>query len=83
MSKKGILLETKLHKGQHPSVDNNESLINRFLKMCTKEGLMQELYEKSSYTKRFDKPSVVKRQKKLLHRRNAQKANNKKMSDNL
>lgn len=83
MSKKPVYLEVKPHKNQQPSLEGNESLINRFLKVCSKEGLMQLIYEKSAYTKRYDKPSIVKRQKKLLHRRNAQKANSKKMADNL
>ena len=83
MSKKPVRLEVKLQKGQFPSDKSNEILINKFLKLCSKESLMQMLYEKSAYTKRFDKPSVVKRQKRLQHRRNAQKANNKKMADNL
>jgi len=75
MSKKPVYLEVKPQKGQQPSLELNESLINKFLKACSKESLLQELYEKSAYTRRFDKPSVLERQRQLRYRRNAQKAN--------
>lgn len=83
MSKRAVHLEVKPHRGQQPSLEMNEVLINKFLKLCSKESLLQTLYEKSSYTKRYDKPSVVERQKRLLYRRNAQRANSKNKSDNL
>lgn len=76
-----VRLEVKLPKGQQPSLENNESLINRFLKTCSKESLMQYLYESSVYTKRFDKPSVLERQRELEYKRNARKANAEKMLD--
>ena len=75
MSKRPVNLETKLPKGLQPSLENNELLINRFLKACSKESLMQFLYEKSAYTKRFDKPSVLERQRAMQYKRSAQKAN--------
>jgi hypothetical protein len=75
MSKRPVNLETKLPKGLHPSLENNELIINRFLKACSKESLVQYLYDFSAYTKRFDKPSVLERQRKLKYKRNAQKAN--------
>lgn len=75
MSKRPINLETKLPKGLQPSLENNESLINRFLKACSKESLTQYLYEYSSYTKRYDKPSVLERQRQIKYKRNAQIAN--------
>ncbi len=81
MSKRPVRLETKLPKGQQPSLENNESLINRFLKACSKESLMQYLYEYSVYTRRFDKPSVLERQRQLKYKRNARKANIEKMKD--
>lgn len=81
MSKRPVRLETKLPKGQQPSLENNEGLINRFLKACSKESLMQYLYEYSVYTRRFDKPSVLERRRKLEYKRNARKANAEKMQD--
>lgn len=81
MSKRPVRLETKLPKGQAPSLENNENLINRFLKACSKESLMQYLYEYSIYTKRFDKPSALERKRKLQYKRNARKANADKMND--
>lgn len=81
MSKRPVRLETKLPKGQVPSLESNESLINRFLKACSKESLMQYLYENSVYTRRFDKPSVLERQRQLRYKRNARKANAEKLQD--
>ncbi len=75
MSKRPVNLETRLPKGLQPSLENNELLINRFLKACSKESLTQYLYDNCSYTKRFDKPSVLERQRKQQYKRNAQKAN--------
>lgn len=75
MSKRPVNLETRLPKGLQPSLENNELLINRFLKACSKESLVQYLYEYSSYTKRFDKASVLERQRQLKYKRNARLAN--------
>lgn len=75
MSKRPIHLETKLPKGLQPSLENNELLINKFLKACSKESLTQYLYEYCSYTKRYDKPSVLERRRQLKYKRNAQIAN--------
>lgn len=81
MSKRPVYLEVKPQKNQQPSLELNEVLINKFLKACSKESLLQELYERSAYTKRFDKPSVLERQRQLRYKRNAQKANLEKMRD--
>lgn len=70
-----VNLETRLPKGLQPSLENNELLINRFLKACSKESLTQYLYDNCSYTKRFDKPSVLERQRQLNYKRNARNAN--------
>jgi hypothetical protein len=75
MSKRPINLETKLPRGLQPSLENNELLINKFLKSCSKESLVQYLYDYSSYTKRFTKSSVLERQRQLKYKRNAQIAN--------
>lgn len=75
MSKRPIHLETKLPRGLQPSLENNELLINKFLKACSKESLTQYLYEYSAYTKRHDKPSVLERRRQLKYKRNAQIAN--------
>ena len=81
MSKRPVNLETKLPKGLQPSLENNELIINRFLKACSKESLTQYLYDNCSYTKRFDKPSVLERQRQLQYKRNARKANSEKLKD--
>ncbi len=81
MSKRPVNLETRLPKGLQPSLENNELLINRFLKACSKESLTQYLYDNCSYTKRFDKSSVLERQRKLQYKRNAIKANQLVMAD--
>lgn len=86
MSKRPINLETKLPKNLQPSLENNELLINRFLKACSKESLVQYLYDYSAYTRRFDKPSVLERQRQLKYKRNAKIANlqaSKDQEDNL
>lgn len=81
MSKRPVRLETRLPKGQQPSLESNESLINRFLKACSKESLLQYLYESSVYTKRFEKESVLERQRQLRYKRNARKASADAMKD--
>jgi hypothetical protein len=81
MSKRPINLETKLPRGLQPSLENNELLINKFLKSCSKESLVQYLYDYCSYTKRYDKPSVLERQRQIKYKRNAQIANLEKNSD--
>lgn len=75
MSKRPINLETKLPRGIQPSLENNELIINKFLKACSKESLTQYLYEFSAYTKRFTKTSVLRRQDKMRQKRNARLAN--------
>lgn len=82
MSKRPVNLETKLPKGLQPSLENNELIINRFLKACSKESLTQYLYDYSAYNKRFDKPSVLERQRQMKYKRNARKANQESMMDN-
>jgi len=74
-----VRLEVKLPRGQQPTPQTNESLINRFLKACSKESLLRYLYENSVYTKRFDKSSVLERKRQLLYKRNARKANKEKL----
>lgn len=81
MSKRPVNLETKLPKGLQPSLENNELIINRFLKACSKESLVQYLYDNSAYTKRFDKASVLERQRQLKYKRNAKLANLEAMKD--
>lgn len=81
MSKRPVNLEVKLPKNMIPSLETNEMMINKFLKACSKESLVQYLYDNSSYNKRFTKPSVLERQRKLKYKRNARLANLEKMSD--
>lgn len=75
MSKKAAHLEVKLPDYVRPTDDTTNELIRKFLKLCSKESLVQYLYEKCSYTRRFTKKSVVERQKRMKYRRNAQKHN--------
>lgn len=76
------LLEVKLPPGVHPSSESTEMLIKKFLKECSKESLVQFLYENCSYTRRYEKKSVTERLKRSKYRRNAQKHNQEINSDN-
>lgn len=68
-------LEVKLPSHVKPTNETNEQLIKKFLKECSKESLLQYLAEKSAYSRRFEKKSVVDRQKRLKYARNAKKYN--------
>lgn len=68
-------LEVKLPPHVKPTDETNDQLIKKFLKECSKESLLQYLAEKSAYSRRFEKKSVVDRQKRLKYARNAKKYN--------
>jgi len=68
-------LEVKLPPHVKPTDETNDQLIKKFLKECSKESLLQFLAEKSAHSRRFEKKSVITRQKKLRYSRNAKKHN--------
>ena len=68
-------LEVKLPPHVKPTDETSDQLIKKFLKECSKESLLQFLAEKSAYTRRFEKKSVITRQKKLKYKRNAKRHN--------
>jgi lysyl-tRNA synthetase class II len=72
---RAVLLEVKLPPNTKPSAEATEMLIKRFLKECSKESLVQYLYDECAYTRRFTKPSIKERLKRSKYRRNAQKHN--------
>ena len=78
---RAVNLEVKLPPHVKPTDETNDQLIKKFLKECSKESLSQYLAEKSAWTRRFEKKSVVDRQKKLKYARNAKKYNEELNSD--
>lgn len=72
---RAVLLEVKLPPNTKPSAEATDLLIKRFLKECSKESLVQYLYDECAYTRRFTKPSVKERLKRSKYKRNAQKSN--------
>lgn len=70
---RAVNLEVKLPSHVRPTDETTEQLIKKFLKECSKESLAQFLFEKSAWSRRFEKKSVKQRHKKLRYRRNAQK----------
>jgi ribosomal protein S21 len=70
---RGVNLEVKLPSHVRPSDEATEALIKKFLKECSKESLVQDLAEKSAWTRRFTKKSIKIREKKMRYKRNAQK----------
>ena len=80
---RAILLEVRLPPNTKPSAESTDLLIKRFLKECSKESLVQYLYDECAYTRRFTKPSVKERLKRSKYRRNAQKYNEEINSEKL
>ena len=68
-------LEVKLPPNVRPTEETTDALIKKFLKECSKESLVQYLYENSAMTRRFEKRSVKERNKRMKYKRNAQKHN--------
>jgi ribosomal protein S21 len=63
-------LEVTLPANLRPAVENNELLIRKFLKACSKENMLKEISEKNYHCKRYEKPSVQRRARKLKYRKN-------------
>lgn len=72
---KAVNLEVKLPPNVRPTDETTDALIRKFVKECSKESLVQYLYEKSADTRRFEKKCVVERNKRMKYKRNAQKHN--------
>ena len=72
---RAVLLEVKLPPGVQPSSDSTDMLIKKFLKECSKESLVQYLYDGCAYTRRFVKPSVKERLLRSKYKRNAKNYN--------
>ena len=72
---RSVLLEVKLPPGVTPSAESTDFLIKKFLKECSKESLVQYLYEECAYTRRFTKKSVKERLLRSKYKRNAKKHN--------
>lgn len=72
---KSANLEVKLPPNVRPTDETTDALIKKFLKECSKESLVQYLYEKSAMTRRFEKKCVRERNKRMKYKRNAQKYN--------
>ncbi len=62
-----------LPEGTAPSLDMNEFLIRRFLKLCKKENIQENVFEKSHLVKRFERPAEIERQRKMEAKRRALK----------
>lgn len=78
---RAVNLEVKLPDHVRPTEETTDMLIKKFLKACSKESIVQYMYENCSYTRRFTKKSVLERQKRLKYRRNAQKHNEELISE--
>lgn len=60
-----------LPEGVAPSYEMNDVLIKRFLKQCKKENINENVFEKSSLVRRFERPSEKERQRKMKAKRKA------------
>lgn len=78
---RAVNIEVKLPPHVIPTDETTDILIKKFLKACSKESIVQYMYENCAYTRRFTKKSVVERQKRLKYRRNAQKHNKELISE--
>jgi len=76
-------LEVKLPPHVKPTNETNEQLIKKFLKECSKDSLLQFLFEKSAYSRRFTKKSIITREKKMRRLRNSKKHNDELNNDAL
>ena len=62
-----------LPEGVAPSHEMSDVLIRKFLKACKKENIAENVFEKSSMVKRFERPAEVERQRKMKAKRRALK----------
>ena len=72
---RAVNLEVKLPSHVRPTDETTDALIKKFLKECSKESLMQHIYEKSAWTRRFIKRSDAERARRLQYKRNAKRNN--------
>jgi hypothetical protein len=72
---RAVNLEVRLPAYTKPTEETTEALIKKFLKECSKESLVQYLYDNSAWTRRFTKKSIKEREKKLSRERNSKKYN--------
>jgi len=59
--------------GTAPSYEMSEVLIKRFLKACKKENIAENVFEKSSMVKRYEKKSHIDRCERAKNKRRALK----------
>jgi hypothetical protein len=76
-------LEVKLPPHVKPTDETNDQLIKKFLKECSKDSLLQFLFEKSAYSRRFTKKSILVREKKMRRLRNSKKYNEELNNDSI
>ena len=76
-------LEVKLPPHVKPTDETTDQLIKKFLKECSKESLLQFLAEKSAFSRRFTKKSILVREKKMRRLRNSKKHNDELNNDSL
>jgi hypothetical protein len=72
---RAVNLEVRLPSYTKPTDETSEALIKKFLKECSKESLVQYLYDNSAWTRRFTKKSIKMREKALNRARNSKKYN--------
>ena len=78
---RAVHLEVKLPDHVRPSEESTDQLIKKFIKACSKESLVQYLYDNCAWNRRFVKKSVKEREKRQRYKRNAQKHNKDLMSE--
>lgn len=72
---RAVNLEVKLPDHIRPTEETTDQLIKKFLKLCSKESLVQYLYDNCAWNRRFTKKCVKEREKRQRYKRNAQKYN--------
>jgi len=70
---RAVNLEVKLPSHVRPTEETTDQLIKKFLKECSKESLVQYMYENCAWSRRYTKKSVKEREKRLRYKRNARK----------
>lgn len=78
---RAVNLEVKLPSHVRPTDETTDALIKKFLKECSKESLMQLIYEKSAWTRRFIKRSDEERNRRLKYKRTAKRNNSELASE--
>ncbi len=78
---RAVHLEVKLPDHVRPTEESTDQLIKKFIKLCSKESLVQYMYDNCAWNRRFTKKSVKEREKRMRYRRNAQKHNENLIND--